>query len=108
MGRSIRERAILQQRAKEKHERRMAAERELAEQTAAFHRDYLNRERAAAACGVSVHTWKRWQLAGKGPVPLKTGDTKQSRTFWEATEIAEYLRDPAAYNRRRAESAAGS
>jgi hypothetical protein len=108
MGRSIRERAILQQRAKEKHERRMAVEAELAEAAAAFHRDYLDRERAAAACGVSVHTWKRWQMAGKGPTPLKVGDTKQSRTFWAATDITEYLRDPAGYNRRRAESAAGS
>jgi hypothetical protein len=108
MGYSLRERAVVNQWAREKHERRMAAEAELAEAAAAFHRDYLDRERASAACGVSIHTWKRWQMAGKGPVPLKTGDTKQSRTFWAATDIAEYLRDPAAYNRRRAESAAGS
>lgn len=108
MGYSLRVQALLKQRRIEKNERR-AAELAAAETArAAFHRDYLDRERAAAACGVSLHTWKRWMMAGRGPVPLKTGESKQSRTFWHRADVEEFLANPAEYNRRRAVSAGAS
>ncbi len=73
-----------------------------AEAAAAFRRDYLNRDDAAAALSMSVHKFKREQLAGRGPVPSKMGDTAQSRVFWARVEISAYLADPAGYNARRA------
>ena len=99
---------MLKERAREKHERRAAQLAAAEAEREAFHRDYLDRDRAAAALGISVNTLRRWITSKRGPTPCKAGDTMQSRTFWAAAEIAEYLRDPAAYERaKRAESSAG-
>jgi len=102
MGLSLRARAYLAKLAEEKAARR-AAEQAAAEKSAAdFHRDFLDRERAAAACGVSVHKFKRWQLAGQGPRPCKMGGNKQSRVFWQRAEVAAFVANPTAYNAARA------
>lgn len=101
MGNSIRARRVAAQWAAEKAAKR-AAETEAAERAVAeFERDFLDRERAAAACGWSVHRFKREQTAGRGPVPTKMGGNKQSRVFWHRLEVAAYVADPAGYNARR-------
>lgn len=104
MGLSIQARRFIEKQAAERA-RRKAAEAAAAEQAAAtFHRDFLGRERAAAACGVSVHKFKRWQSAGVGPVPTKLGSNKQSPVVWARAEVAAFVADPSGYNARRAAS----
>lgn len=102
MGNSLRARAVL----KRWREEREAARREnLAAELAAereFHAEFLDRDRAAAALGISVHTLKRWTMAGRGPTPTKFGDARQSRVRWRAEEITTYLADPAGYERAKA------
>ena len=97
MGQSIRARAAMRERHQAERAERERLEAEAAQAAAEFHRDYLDRHRTAAALSVSVHKLKRMMHAGLGPQPLKMGETQQSRTFWEASEIARYLENPAAY-----------
>jgi hypothetical protein len=97
MGLSIRARELLWEQHREKTAKRQRAERRAEKLSAAFHAEYLARDRAAAALGISTHQLKRWTMAARGPTPTKMGTTRQSRTFWRASEIARYLADPAAY-----------
>lgn len=108
MGLSIRARRWLDAQMAAKAAARAAAVAEQEQQAAEFARTHLDRERAAAACGVSVHSFKRLQMAGRGPRPTKMGSTRQARTYWQLAEIDAYLADPAAYDRARAAAAAGA
>jgi len=97
MGLSIRARQAAWNLHRQREEQRAAEEAEVEAARAEFHRAYLNRQRTAAALGITVHGLKRMMAAGRGPVPVKMGETPQSRTFWAREEIDHYLRDPAAY-----------
>ena len=97
MGYSLRTAAYIREQNRLKAERRAAEMAEAQRVRETFHRDFLDRNRAAAALGLSIHGFKRAQLAGKGPSPTKMGTTPQSRTFWHRDEIARYLANPAAY-----------
>jgi len=97
MGMSIRAAQALRKMQLERKERRASAGRRLEAARAEFHRNYLNRQRTAAALGISTHGLKRMMAAGRGPAPVKMGEARQSRTFWERAEIDRYLRNPAAY-----------
>lgn len=101
MSWSIRARAVIErereQRARERAARRAAAQAA----RKAFRQRFFDRHHAAASCGVSIHTWKKWQLRGQGPMPTKMGDSRQSRVFWDRREIARFLANPSGYNRAR-------
>lgn len=108
MGLSIRAQQIVNQRVRERAEARVAEAARRAAEQQAFHENNLDRHRAAAALGLSVHKFKRRQLLGLGPVPMKTGSTKQARTYWHRDEIAKYLADPAAYEAAKKAASRGA
>lgn len=97
MGLSIRARRWLDEQRRQREADRAAAEAEAEAARQQFHRDWLERDRVADALRVSVHKLKRMMAAGLGPTPAKSGDTKQSRTYWHRDEVAAYLADPTAY-----------
>lgn len=105
---SLRAQAYLRREAERKRQHRAEQLQAVELERKNFHRDYLDRTRAAAALGVSVHALKRWQLSGRGPTPTKMGAARQARTFWHRQEIARYLADPVKYeNSKPAQSSAG-
>lgn len=101
MGYSLRQAAFMKQRAAQRHAERLAREAEHAKAVAEFRAAYWDRHKVAGALGISLHTLKRWQMAGKGPQPLKMGDSPKSRTLWEAADVLRYLRSPAEYERAK-------
>jgi hypothetical protein len=87
MGLSARARAWLQQ-----DQARRAAERQAAEQAAQeaaerYHAEWLDRDRAAAFLGISVHKLKRMMTAGIGPVCQKNGTSKQATVRWHIDQL---------------------
>lgn len=103
MGYSIRSRVIIADRQRRRQEARLEAERAAAEAVAEYHRQFLDRHRAAEFLGVSVHRLKRMQTAGQAPVVVKLGDAKQARVLWPIGELVEFKADPVAYLETRAE-----
>lgn len=85
--------SILTRRARE--QLRIEREAEKARNTAAARQmeaehkqTHLDRERAAAYCGLSLSQFKRRAAAGKLPQPIKLGDTPQSRCEWRIDDLA--------------------
>lgn len=108
MGYSLREREVMKRRAQEKHERRERQQTEHAKALAQFQESYWDRHRTAGALGISIHRLKRLQAEGRGPTALKMGPTPQSRTYWEAADVREYLRDPRGYEARKRDPGNGN
>lgn len=42
---------------------------------------------AAAACSVSLRTWRAWDAAGRIPLPVRVGRS----TFWRADELRAWV-----------------
>lgn len=101
MGLSIRARRWLDEQQRQRAADRAAAEAARDAAREKFHRDWMDRHRVADALRVSVHKLKRMTAAGLGPTPAKSGDTKQSRTYWHREEVAAYLANPAQYEARK-------
>ena len=98
---SIRARQVADERARarlaERLEREAAARAALEEYT----RDFLERDRAAAHIGVSVHQLKRMMAANVGPAYLKFGTSRQAVVRFPRVELDEFLADPTAYQTTR-------
>jgi hypothetical protein len=83
--------AILRAQREEERARRLA-ERQAAKQSAqaaveAFHAEWLDRQRAAAFLGLSVHQLKRLAASGRGPAGVKRGTAKQAPIRWHVDEL---------------------
>lgn len=98
---SIRAARYRAQRAAERLHERLTADADARATLDAWHRDWLDRRRAAARLGIAERTLKAWQLAGKGPSPVKFGTCRQSRVAWRAADIDAFLADPTAFARDR-------
>lgn len=98
---SIRSQRIVKERAAKRAQERAAAAAEFDRQVNEFHREWLDRRRAATFLSISPITLKKWQLARKGPLPTKAGIAKQARVFWHIDELRRFARDPVGYNRAR-------
>lgn len=94
MGESIMVRRYRAKLAAERLRERLQADEAAAEELARFRADWLDRERAAAALGITVRTLKQWGLEGRGPMPVKAGEHRQSRCLWARADIDAFLRDP--------------
>jgi hypothetical protein len=90
------------QRYRDRQAARLEAERAAAEVEAEYHRQFLDRRRAAEFLGISIHKLKRLQTAGQAPVGIKRGDAKQARIVWPLEELVAYRADPIAYLAARA------
>ncbi len=62
---------------------------------------WLDRTRVAARLGNTPRRLKTWLAAGRGPVPVKIGDTPQSPVRWHADEVAAWIADPAGYEQAK-------
>lgn len=102
MGLSIRAQRYAAMVAAKRLEERLQADDAAREELDRFRREYLDRDRAAAALGLKPRTLKAWQAAGRGPLPLKVGSCRQSRVYWPRVEIEAYLADPATYEATKA------
>ena len=89
--------------ATERLERQLAADAEDRATLDAWHRDWLDRRRAAARLGIAERTLKAWQLAGRGPAPVKFGTCRQSRVAWRAADIDAFLAAGGGRHRKNAE-----
>ena len=100
---SIRARQVVAEQARarlaERLEREAAARAALEEYT----REYLERDRAAAHIGVSIHQLKRMMAAHVGPAYLKFGTTRQAVVRFPRAELDEWLADPTTYQTTRAD-----
>jgi hypothetical protein len=107
MAYSERARRLVAERSRIRNEQRAAAERERQAVNAEYYRTHLDRERAAAFIGCSVHRLKRLTAAGTGPACQKSGPHKQSPVVWRLDELERWKANPAAYiaARNAAESA---
>jgi len=56
---------------------------------------------AAAALGCSIRTLRRWSRAGRGPEPVRRGETL-ARLFYRSGDVARYAADPAAFEAQKA------
>jgi len=97
MGLSIRSRRVVAALAIQRQSARQAAAEAAAAAAAEYEASFLDRHRAAAFLGISVHRLKRLMAAGHAPAYLKRGDDKQARTVWPREELERYRADPAAY-----------
>lgn len=98
MGLGIRARQVVAERARQRHAERLERERRKAAEAAAFHRDFLDRGRAAAHIGVSLPTLRRMMAAGTSPAYMKTrGDHRQSPVLFPVAELDAWLDDRAGY-----------
>jgi|LauGreDrversion4_2_1035121.scaffolds.fasta_scaffold24176_6 hypothetical protein len=94
---SIRTQRLMAKLAAERLERRLTADADARATLDAWHRDWLDRRRAAARLGITPRTLKAWQLAGRGPAPVKFGPFRQSRVAWRASDIDAFLGNPGAF-----------
>ena len=97
MGESILARRYRAKMAAKRIEERLQADEAAAEELARFRAAWLDRERTAAALGISVRTLKQWGLERRGPLPVKAGEHRQSRCLWAKADIDAFLRDPKAF-----------
>jgi predicted DNA-binding transcriptional regulator AlpA len=104
---SIRAARYRAQRAAERLHERLTADADARATLDAWHRDWLDRRRAAARLGIAERTLKAWQLAGKGPRPVKFGTHRQSRVAWRAADIDAYLTNPVAYESEKSPASPG-
>lgn len=104
---SIRTARYLAQRAAARLQERLTADADARATLDAWHRDWLDRRRAAARLGITPRTLKAWQRAGKGPTPVKFGTQRQSRVAWRAADIDAYLADPIAHENAKLPAVAG-
>lgn len=101
---SLRTAAYLKEQARLKNEERQRREAEADAQRAEFKRKFWDREKTAAALGISVNALRRWITARKGPLPVKIGG---QRTFWRAADVRAYRDNPAAFESRKNAAANG-
>jgi len=95
---SIRARQVAAEQARARLAERLAREAAAAAEAAAFHRDFLDRRRAAAHLGVSLATLRRLMAAGTSPAFVKTrGDHKQSPVLFPRAECDAWLADRPGY-----------
>lgn len=59
--------------------------------------EYVDRKAAAAMCGVSEITMRRWFADNKGPRATKLGTARASRVRYAVDDIREYMANPVAY-----------
>ena len=85
--------------AAERLERRLTAEADARATLDAWHRDWLDRRRAAARLGIKPRTLKAWMMSGRGPMPVKFGTCRQSRVAWRSSDIEAYLANPLTFDR---------
>ena len=97
MGMSQRAAAYVRKMSAERYAQRAAADAQRQAEADAYHAAFLDRERAAAFLGISVHRLKRLMAAGTGPACQKNGDTKQATVRWPISELQAYRDDPAVY-----------
>jgi hypothetical protein len=86
MGESIMARRYRAKLAAERLESQLAADDDARATLDAWHRDWLDRRRAAARLGIAERTLKAWQLARRGPAPVKFGECRQSRVAWRSSD----------------------
>ena len=96
---SIRSQRLTAKLAAERLERRLTADADARATLDAWHRDWLDRRRAAARLGIKPRTLKAWMMSGRGPMPVKFGTCRQSRVAWRSSDIDAYLADPSAFAR---------
>jgi len=102
MAYSIRAREVVARMAAERA-RDLAAARLAAEALEArHHATYLDRHRAAAYLGMSVHRLKRMMTAGTAPACIKRGTSQQAKVVWDIAELDLWKADPRAYLAERA------
>ncbi len=95
---SIRARQLARQRSRQRLLDRLDRDAREAAAAVAFHRDFLDRQRAAAHLGVSLATLRRLMAAGTSPAFVKTrGDHKQSPVLFPRVECDAWLADRAGY-----------
>jgi len=98
MGLSLRSRAWLNEQIRIRLAERLEREQREAAESAAFHRDFLDRRRAAAHVGVSLATLRRMMTAGTSPAFVKTlGSHKQSPVLFPRVELDAWLADRPGY-----------
>jgi transposase len=98
MGLSIRARRWLREQQRQRLAERLEREAVAAAEAAAFHRDFLDRRRAAAHLGVSLATLRRMMTAGTSPAFVKTrGDHRQSPVLFPVAELDGWLADRRGY-----------
>lgn len=107
MGESIMARRYRAKLAAERLESQLAADADARATLDAWHRDWLDRRRAAARLGIAERTLKAWQLARRGPAPVKFGTCRQSRVAWRSSDIVAFLADPAAFERAKLAAGGG-
>jgi predicted DNA-binding transcriptional regulator AlpA len=61
------------------------------------HTEYVDRKAAAALCGVSETTMRRWYSANKGPRATKLGTARSSRIRYALDDIRQFMANPAGY-----------
>ena len=108
MAASIRVQRLTAKLAAERLERRLTADDDARATLDAWHRDWLDRRRAAARLGIAERTLKAWQLARRGPAPVKFGTCRQSRVAWRSSDIDAFLADPAAFERAKLAAGGGT
>jgi hypothetical protein len=102
VGLSLRAAEIVRQNARRRLAERLERERRESAEAAAFHRDFLDRDRAAAHIGVSLATLRRMMTAGTSPAYVKTlGDHKQSPVLFPRDELDAWLADRDGYSALR-------
>lgn len=97
MGESIMVRRYRAKLAAERLRERLQADEAAADELARFRAEWLDRDRAAAALGITVRTLKQWGLERRGPLPVKAGEHRQSRCLWARADIDAFLADPVAF-----------
>ena len=98
MGLSLRAQQVVRENARRRNAERLERERQETAEAAAFHRDFLDRRRAAEHLGTSLATLRRMMAAGTSPAFLKTlGDHKQSPVVFPRAELDAWLADRDGY-----------
>lgn len=94
---SIRAREVARQLALARQAERQARLRQAEEAAAAYNAEFLTRQAVAAMTGFSESTLRRLHAEGRGPRPLKLGETRQARLRYPRSEVIAWLADRAAY-----------
>jgi predicted DNA-binding transcriptional regulator AlpA len=97
MGLSLRAREVARELSLAKQADRQARLREAEKAAAAYDAEFLTRQAVSAMTGFSPATLRRLNAEGRGPRPIKLGETRQARLRYPRSEVIAWLSDRQAY-----------
>jgi predicted DNA-binding transcriptional regulator AlpA len=97
MGYAARVREVARELALAKQAERQARLREAEKAAAAYNAEFLTRQAVSAMTGFSPATLRRLNAEGRGPRPIKLGETRQARLRYPRSEVVSWMTDRQAY-----------